>query len=187
MLDLVQLRSGVVFVAVLLLAASCSRPPTSDAGAAMQTYLREARAKGFTGQASILADGKVTQSEYHRAVEAGIRCMTDAGVKISSLDVNPLDGLTMDYVVFPNGVAAESHGGRISDRCQTREYLLVQQGFVDTHRPRMDPRIRADLVACLRSRAIRVAGRPQSPDEFARAVNRSDVPRLGECIAAARR
>jgi hypothetical protein len=112
-------------------------------------------------QAAILADGRVTPSEYKRATYATAACLRRAapGVRVGPVRREAGGELHFDWVVTGSGGA---RAGRSFERCQSlyrNDVALIysnQRVIPPTERPHVLRR----LVACLRAEHLKVPTQP---------------------------
>ena len=101
-----------------------------SAGGEISPLYRRAVATGQSGQARILKDGKVTFDEYVEASRALADCARRRGLPMQPYEDWDMRGRTVfvDPKVIFHGKAG-SRATRITESCQEREQLLVDQAW----------------------------------------------------------
>jgi hypothetical protein len=93
-------------VVLALAGASCGSSSNSQSEEFVTEFLAGALPNASDFQAEILNDGVVDFSEYERSVLATVSCLSEAGLEVLALELDP-DGHTLNYLY--RGVDAEGN------------------------------------------------------------------------------
>jgi hypothetical protein len=132
--------------------AACTTASTTsqDDANRISVLYRRAVAHGYTGQARILKDGKVTFDEYAEAGQALAACATQRGIPLQAVEDWDMRGATV--FVQPKVIFHGSAGARatqVTNSCQTREQMLVDEAW-QRLRPAISDEAYDLWKACLR-------------------------------------
>lgn len=152
----------------------------------MRAAAEQARAEGFEDQYAVLSDGVVTESEYADAVDRGRACMRSAGLEVTELMMNPVDGLMLTYAIEPNGQES-SVANEASLTCQSEQIYFVEQQYLATHEPHMDPPLYAASVECLQNAGFDLTGAESGFGDFVDSAGPDTENQVADCISAAAR
>ncbi|MCS3442151.1 hypothetical protein [Microbacterium phyllosphaerae] len=151
--------------------ASDAAPPTGEALVA--ELAAQAKESSWDSQYEILRDGEVTVAEHDAAFRKMTDCMLESGISVSNPAINPADGLTYLYSIDGPGLDEEFFLAEQA-ACLESEWNLVDNGFLATRQPRMEPALMDAARACLiaqgyeisdNTRAFRdLAGDPDADD-----------------------
>lgn len=130
-------RSVSVLIVLGLVLVSCGRDAATGLSPLVAQALKEAEAAGADEQAAMLRDGVVTKAEYEQTFVLEARCDNRPPPR---LRISPVDNLRM-LILGPV---------RTGSDCSRRMRAFVESIYVATNRPRMDPAVRKEILACLR-------------------------------------
>lgn len=121
-------------------------------------------------QERLIADGRVSFSEYEEAFFAAVQCTSDAGVAVDPPQLSP-DGIQY-ATTFDNVPVDGRQAGEIWEECH-REYLeLVELMYIDSVAPTLEEQLAQlqEIADCLGDLGLTV-GNPTSPSDLVVTAN----------------
>lgn len=173
-----------------LAASGCSSG--TDAGeaetayAAVRAAAQVAQAAGHDSQYAILRDGEVTEAEYSDAVDRTRACLRDAGLGLTELVLNPVDGLRLLYGITPNGQSQDVMN-TLGNDCPVRESALVEVQYLATHRARMDLPLLDATARCLTDGGYYVSGMEVNVRDLIASVGPDSERVVADCVTESAR
>jgi len=167
---------GVVAL-VLALATGCSSGADSGARAAAEP----SQATYPVSQAWALADGIVTDAEYRGATGKFTACIKKAGLRITTPEVSPIDGITLLYDIAETG--DPDKWSKNVEGCSEAEVSQIESAYIGERRQLMDPRLRIAVANCLSTKGVQLKGLEQNVADFVQATKTTDGRAVTECVS----
>jgi len=155
--------------------------PPSGGQQVVLALAEDADQAGAEAQYDMLRDGDVTRSEYAQALDQMAACWLELGVQMSEPYVNPVDGIQFMYDVSAVGPTAPDVEGS-QEECRTANLSFVEQAFVGSTEPVMDPRLQSAVVQCVGERGLRVTGDEVNLRELVDAVGEAEAGEVTGCL-----
>ncbi|MEU7909307.1 hypothetical protein [Actinoplanes sp. NPDC049118] len=139
--------------------ASCSaakEPPSGQAAADKQQNFRiddRDTKKGEELQAKLMADRSVSRSDYEQAVKAVGECFSRYNLTFSNEGWDPVANRTIDFT-FGNEKLSDDEVLGYGDGCQRAYLEKIQEAFVTSSKPVMNPAVLKESQACLKQHGI---------------------------------
>ncbi|MDR0366221.1 MAG: hypothetical protein LBH68_05285 [Bifidobacteriaceae bacterium] len=128
---------------------------------------RELKRQGYTEQAAMLEDGEITAEEYQEAFDLFRSCLEEVGEGIAAGPyVNPLDGLTYEFMIDPGNVVDPIEQGKNEIACEDRYFDPLDYDYGHSHEPQMDPVLHEALRECLADKGFETSGEEKSVRDF---------------------
>jgi hypothetical protein len=132
---------------------------------AIKQECRQLEEQGYTVQAEMLSDGKVTLEEYREAWDLYRECLEDNGLVIQGPWTSPLDGITIFHAVDYNALA-DGVGEQLGDECYNRYWMPLGADYVITHPGSMEPAMLEAMADCMAKKGYEVTGDEQLLKDF---------------------
>jgi hypothetical protein len=167
---------GVVAL-VLALTTGCS----SGADSGVRAAAEPSKATYPPSQAWALADGMVTDAEYRSATTKFTACIKKAGLRVTTPQISPIDGITLLYDIAETG--DPDKWSKNVEACSETEVSQIESEYLAGHRQLMDPRLRIAVTACLSAKGFPLKGLEQNVADFVQATKITDGQPVNECVS----
>ncbi|GGN18842.1 hypothetical protein FHR83_004023 [Actinoplanes campanulatus] len=180
----------VLSIAVALLAcglAGCSdvSEPSSGKPTAInqQTYHLDDRdiKEGEDLQNRLMADGSVSRSDYEQAVKAVGECFARYNLRFTDEGWDPVGNQTIDFT-FGNPELSDDEVLGYGDGCQKVYLERIQESFVASSEPVMDPAILKASQNCLSKQGIQTTRNETNIEDLVASAGKAAFDDVLKCV-----
>ncbi|MDR1635244.1 MAG: hypothetical protein LBS27_10070 [Bifidobacteriaceae bacterium] len=145
----------------------CAQVGGGDGGltspATIKYHARELEKQGYSEQAAMLEDGVVDARDYADAFDLLRTCVEGTDAKITDLQTNPVDGISLSFVFEYEDPATSD----VLDDCQFRYFTTVDMDYRESHANQMDPVLRDAVGECMGELGFETTGEESTVQDFA--------------------